>query len=545
MASREIDNALLAGAFEEWQTAPNGQKTYLVTKHARAMGVSFGTMHRKFKEFGYMLGQKKTKCTRGTSKIQGLHDMAKQIAYLYSFIPRNGRKPALELAVRKAIENNMLPETAREIHIGTFARVIRELRLLDTEGRVLRFEAKKPMEQCQYDVSGSEYLYVHRFENGEPVLRVRSSKEYKNKLRYENLRLWYHGLVDDHSRYWLAMPFASPGESSTDALIFFKWAFSQKTDSRVIFRGLPNRLYLDNGPITKAKATIDFFSRIAVELKPHEPESSSDTGKIEIKWRQLWSAFESAEFLMDPHWEKREYRLSEISERLLNYTAELNSKKHPNMNITRAQAWMKIIQDGGVIDIDETAFDTTFNRFKRLIKADGTFSIDNAKYLVKGVTDAWVYVYVGLFNERVVVEDIISHKRYEATPFVMPGLDEIRSDKKLPAVSIREEAQEIKKQYVPGQFRGIYEKPQDTNVTAFPVRQKEERQIEDPFDVDTYPNMQEAMRAFCETVGAFIPPDMKEVIENKIAESKLSKEFVDNFALEVRAQMSKRERATG
>ena len=54
--------------------------------------------------------------------------------------------------------------------------------------------------------------------------------------------------------------------------------------------------YMDNGPLAKAEATGIFPAAVGVEIKTHEPESPSDTGKIEIKWRQLWRDFEAAEF---------------------------------------------------------------------------------------------------------------------------------------------------------------------------------------------------------------------------------------------------------
>ena len=91
-------------------------------------------------------------------------------------------------------------------------------------------------------MSGSEYLYVVDPGNGDPVLRVRSHKAYKNRDRFENLRVWYHAMVDDHSRYWLAMPFVAPGEASEEAIQFCKWAFARKDDERIIFRGLPGRI---------------------------------------------------------------------------------------------------------------------------------------------------------------------------------------------------------------------------------------------------------------------------------------------------------------
>ncbi len=557
---KQIDNILLAEAHTEWAAAVNGAKTFVVDKWAGVFGIEVATLYRKLKHFGYQLPQRKTKCTKGVSKIEGLHDIARTVAHLYALIPkRAGRKPSLEYAVEKALLNGLIPERAKDISVGTIGRTLRELRLLDQKGRCLRFEAKRPMEQIQFDVSGSEYLYVHRFEGKEPILRIRSSKSYKNKYRYEKLRVYYYGIVDDHSRYWLAMPHISEGENSGDAIKTFKWAFSRKADERIPFRGLPSRIYLDNGPLTKAKATTDFLDRLGVELKPHEPESSDDTGKIEVKWKALWSGFEVGEFLMQPHWEKQEISLTQLREMLVNYMVRLNNKRHPNMNVTRTQAWLKVIQDGGVIDVEESAFDTVFNYYDRKLEADGTFSLDNVKYFIKGLINADIRVYVGLSNGRVIAEDILTHKRYEAAPFAMPGLDEQKMDKQLPAVKVREEAQELKKRFAPGEFKSVYTTNPESTTPAFghpsldkagserkvafmTVRTKEDRQVESPFsDINTYPNIEEAMKDFMSYMtGEFISIEERGDVAAAIESHGLDRQWVENFALEVRANMSKR-----
>lgn len=555
----EIDTRLLTEAFRDWQTAEHGAKTFMVRKWAEALGIAFQTLHRKFQDMGHMLPKKMEKCTKGTSNIAGLHDMARVIARMYAFIPKRvSRRPPLAYVIKKAIINGMLPPETANISVGTFARALRELNLLDHEGRVLRFEAKKPMEQVQYDVSGSEYLYVHRFEGAEPILKVRQDKGYKNRDKYENLRLWYHGLVDDHSRYWLAMPFASPGESSADAIIMLKWAILDKQDERIPFRGLFDRIYMDNGALARAEATKELMARIGVEIKTHEPESPGDTGKIEVKWKALWRDFEAGEFLMDPNWQTREYPLSEIKERLLNYTCELNEKKHPNMNISKVSAWKSIVHDGGVIDLDPGIFDTSFKRLSRGVERDGTFKLDNERYFVKGLYDACVWVYVGLSNGKIMVEDKLTHKRYEAEPFIMPGLDEHRVDKKLACASIREEAEEIKKEWKGREFKGVYQNGSGQgsvvsaqgkkeegiiSILSRPVKTKEVREVVDPFDVTVFASLQDAMKEVYEIAG-YLRDGEREGVEAAIIENGLKKDFVVDLALDLRAALEDG-RATG
>ena len=584
---KQIDPALLNEMYSEWQAAPGGGKSYTVQKQAESLGIAFGTLYKMYRRMGFKMQQRKEKITKGQSKIEGLDAMAEQVARIRAFIPaRAGRKPSLEITIRKAIENGMLPESAQDISSSTFARILREKELLNQEGRVLRFEAKTPMEQVQYDVSGSEYLYVVDLGDGDPVLRVRPTKAYKNKDRFENYRVWYHAMVDDHSRYWLAMPFVAAGEASKEAIAFCKWAFARKTDERIVFRGLPGRIYMDNGPLAKAEATRNFFERqLGVEIKTHEPESPSDTGKIEIKWSQMWRSFEAAEYLMDPHWNKREYRLSEVRARLMNYIVELNAKKHPNMNCSKVDAWRTVMRTGGVIDIEESAFDRAFTRTKRCVGKDGIFRMENEKYFVKGLLDAEVWVYrgiihgsgiadCGLRNEsspsplqrgtsdirnpksEIVVEDCLTHKRYDVVPFQMPGLDEIRRDKMPEGVRIREEANEMKKGMVPGEFRGIYESSPNplqrgtsdirnpkSEIIMMPVRTRETREVADVFDVDIYHTIADAMKEFCEIVGVFIGAEERATIEGLIIENGMKKQYVIDLALEIQAARERKIRA--
>ena len=301
------------------------------------------------------------------------------------------------------------------------------------------------------------------------------------------MKLWYYGMVDDHSRYWLAQPVVAPGESGALALAFIKWAIAKKTDVRIIFRGLPKRIYSDNGALVRNEATRTFLESLGIDIKTHEANSPGDTGKIEIKWRQLWSGFEVGEFLMDPHWEDREYPLSEVRERLINYTKQLNERKHPTMPaVTKTQAWLKVMHQGGVIDVDESAFDNAFSRHRHLVGPDGLFQHDKIRYRVHGLLNTWVYVYFGLYDDRVVVEDMLTHQRYEAEPFTMPGLDEIRTDKRPVADKVREEAQALKDKFAPGEFRGVYETDENrreatgtdenrqvkNNVRILPIRTK-------------------------------------------------------------------------
>jgi len=295
---------------------------------------------------------------------------------------------------------------------------------------------------------------------------------------------------------------------------------------------------MDNGPLARSEVTCEFFDRIGVEMKTHEPGSPEDTGKIEIKWKQLWTNFESLEFLMDPNRESREYTLSDVHERLINYTQKLNRARHPNRPFSKEEVWLTVIHDGGVIDIEESAFDTAFKRSRRLVGPDGTFSLDAATYSVRGLKNAWVYVYEGTSDGQMMAEDVMTHRRYDVAPFSVPGLDEIRMDKASPGKLMREEAKQYKERFRASPMKGLYEIRQEPgNVASFPIATKEIREVADPFDTTVYASLDEARAELFDVIGTPLSAEEWRVMSGMIANHGLNKQYVTDLALEIRGEI--------
>jgi transposase InsO family protein len=87
-----------------------------------------------------------------------------------------------------------------------------------------------------------------------------------------------HALLDDHSRYVVAMQACST-ERETEMLALTVKAFR--------LEGTPDALYTDNGPTYIGDALSTFCARLGVGLihaKPHDPQAR---GKMERFWRTL------------------------------------------------------------------------------------------------------------------------------------------------------------------------------------------------------------------------------------------------------------------
>lgn len=521
---KDIDSMSFSEAVCEWQNAPHKYKGATISKWCNVLGITPQTFHLKKKKEMIKSGNlKKRKRDAGQRKNPLLVEWAKTIVQVMAFVPKTTRKPPVNLAFEKAIKNGLLTEDALKVPLGTYCRVIREERLLEREKKIVRFEASRPMELWQMDASGSEYLYVAKVKNGEPTLRLRATKtDYKNK-KQDGLRVWYYGAVDDHSGYWLAKAGIASGESSADNLNFFKWCACKKDDAEIPFYGLPEKVYMDNGPLSRAAATKEFFKRIDVELKTHEPNSAEDTGKIEVRWKPLWRRFEM-DMLMDPHWDKVELTVTELNQRLKNFIIEQNRRQHRHLGCTRLEAWLTVIKNGGVVEIAPEAWDTAFATQKISIDNAGWFDFKGKQYEVKGIMGKTARAYRGLINGKVLVKDLQTNYIYEAKAAKYLEAGEYRADRKQEWENIKKESQSMKEMFAPGAFRSIYEKTEDTNVVCFPIKSTE-RTIDTAFEkVDPFA-IQDAKTEIKVEAGAMMAP--RDIVPAKMSIMELFRKLKD------------------
>jgi len=222
-----------------------------------------------------------------------------------------------------------------------------------------------------------------------------------------------------------------------------------------------------------------------------------------------------------------------------------NQLKHRFENITRMDAWKRINLHGGIVQIPAHALATVAIRARRKVGIDGTVQFEGMTYEVKGLYDATVDILKGVFEERknyIVAHDIKTGKNYEVVPLKPLTLGEFRSHAETPHQTLVKESAAL-----PLTGVTLYSEPnpnsaiRNPKLLQMPIRTKEEREIKDPFDVDHFADIGKAMDGFFEIVGiVFIPQEERRSIEEAIIANNLSKKFVENLALEVRAQMTQR-----
>jgi hypothetical protein len=565
--------AFIEQARSEIRSAPYGHRSDTARKWAGLIGVTFQHLYR-------LINNGSKRARKSTLQKPGYQEWAKIIFTIKKRPPEEAGEISTEDALSIAVKAGQIPEDALNVPVSTFNAIARKNGWAKTSIRANRFQAEKPNEAHHFDASTSKFFYIakkietkmdsglrtagmtdggarkintplHPSQEGtDYVLKIhRPAKHYKNKpIPVDALRPWIYGLVDDHSGRFISRYTVAQGENSADSMNFLAWAWAEF--------GLPEKLLADQGMLKKALPSRDLIDRLGIELPEMMPYQKRGHGKIERPWRTCWKKFELPYFAAGD-WKKFEISLSELNSHLMNFINEkYNQLAHRfEKNITRLQAWNRVNLNGGIVQIPENALQTVARRAKRKIGVDGLISYNGVAYQVKELYDAWVYVYEGVFpstssgQAQLIVQDIETGKKYEVRDFKPLALGEFRSHAETP----HEELIRAGALALPLQSTGLYAEKANTplhpsregtqKILSIPIRTKENREIEDPFNVDSFASLQEAMGELYSIVGIRIDPDQKEVIEKAIVEHGMDKAFVTDLALEIRASVERQRMA--
>jgi len=491
-----IEEAVLAHVYTDWLNAPHGEKNEKVEKWGKVLNKSARQLFRELRQIQSC--EKKTRADKGKRKNADIEDWTRKVWTIKLSPP--GEKTVLSTvdALETAVKNAMIPEEGGEVPIGTYNRVAKELGLNKTSGRFSRFQARYANMVHQFDATSSKYLYIARkLPGGDRLLKLHHPKShyYKNKpVPVDRERPWIYGCTDDYSGMADFEYVAARGEAAVDALSFLQNAWGKKENFN--FRGLPRLLYLDNGPLKKAKPVQDFFKRLNICMIPSTPYVSRARGKIERPWRTIFLKFELVIFAeAQPDWQNFTITMSELNRRLMNFKIKYASWNHRyEKEKSREQMWWSSINErGGVIDVSPEALATVFQRHKRTVTG-GYIQLNNKDYEVLGLDEGLVWVYEGVFDDRLVVEDQRTFKRYEVKTFKAIPFGKRLEVVKSNAEKLLEENRDKIKITKP-----LYGDIEPSNIKKIPVRQKEERMPEDLLKVPAVREETESEKPFFAT----------------------------------------------
>lgn len=523
----DFDPFILEQVRKDWQAAPYGGKKSIIDGWAVRIGCTYQTLYREMPT--------KRQRRKGERRIAGIEEYATIVAQIKKRPPEHLGELTTAQALKIALDNGVVPKEMAKVPASTFDRVLREIGMTKRQRRISRYQAERPNQLHHVDASSSKCFYIARqLPDGDYVLKLHAGVSgYKNKPVPIRLRPWVYGLTDDHSGYHLARYVAAYGESAKDNLDFLAWAWS-KNDDKVLF-GLPDQVKGDCGPMMKSEAAPEWFDRLGVKIDPSVPLQKDAHGKIERPWRTLWQCFEKP-FFAESEWKKYEITLSDLNRRFLNYLEEYNAKPHRfEKNISRLQAWQRISLYGGAVAMPEDAILTAVRRWSRKVDAAGCFSIDNILYEVKGLHDAWAYIYRGIFDDRMVVVDQTTGQKYEVEDFVPNPVGTFKAHPETPHQKAVKAAETLEL------TNTLYSEPADKgNVAMFPTRIKETRQMDNPLTVDAYPSVEAAMHEFTALCGLKLDKENRAAIRQLLLENGLSRRVVTDLALEFQVENERR-----
>ena len=352
----------------EVAAAGRGARGAVVARWAANLGVSRATVYRSLSSPGSRKAARASTVKEAwIVAISTIRAQARDV--------RSGRELPADLAVREAEKRGLIP--ADVLTPSTYLRAARRLGHR-REKPCRRFQASRANECHQVDVSGSEYLTPIR-ERGDWVIRVivptGTSRKNRPPRGEGHPKVWCCLVVDDFSRVAFGRYFVAPGESSAEIVAVLAEAWGDRGDWRLPLRGIPERLFADNGPLTHSQVGKQFLRKAGVEIVGRTPYNPRATGKVERCWRTMWQRFEQP-FLLDPG---RTMSLDELNGELTAYLAEQNALAHPvYRETTRVKAYLGAL--GAVAMLPEDAAALAYREEERLVRTDRTILYQGRAY---------------------------------------------------------------------------------------------------------------------------------------------------------------------
>jgi len=279
--------------------------------------------------------------------------------------------------------------------------------------------------------------------------------------------------------------------------------------------------------MNRDKSITDLFERMNIKYDESNPENKESHGKIERPFRTIWQRFEKPYFA-NSNWNKLEITLTDLNQDFQTFLKDdYNQMKHRQHNhLTRHQAWKSIQKRGGKIPMPHDAIATTAKRLERTVDSSGVFSLDNAQYEVKGLHDAKVWVFLGVFEkDKIIVMDKQDGKKYNVIPYEPNPVGKYTGHKQTIHQKTKNIAENLDIKH------NLHKPTNKGNIVEFPTREKTPPEITNPLETDTYETIDQAMLAFVQICGFKLDQDIFNQVKILIQQNNLNKRFVKDLAL--------------
>ena len=264
----------------------------------------------------------------------------------------------------------------------------------------VRFQAQHSNECWHFDLSPSDLKHVKapvwvQEGRGRPLLMLYSVVDDRSGVSYQE----YHGVY---------------GEDVEAALRFLFAAMSPKPAEGFPFYGIPQMLYMDNGPIARSRVFHQVMKYLGVEVRTHLPQgkdgrrvTARSKGKVERPFRTVKEMQETLYHFHEPATE------DEANAWLIQFLLRYNTMQHRSELHTRFADWLTNLPASGVRAMCSWERFCAFAREpeRRQVGVDARIAVEGTQYEVDpDLAGETVTLWWGLFDSELYVEH--REKRY-------------------------------------------------------------------------------------------------------------------------------------
>lgn len=388
------------------------QRRLLVQEIAQLYGVSEHTVYRVLRERSTVRSLRRVDC--GIPRVipkSSLEHYCEIIAALkVRTCNRKGRHLSTVSAIRLLEEhgiNTLDGKVQVEPGLLKATTVNRYLKqwgydydTLSRQPPAVRFQAEFSNQCWHFDLSPSDLKHVKapawiEPRRGHPLLMLYSVVDDRSGVAYQE----YHGVY---------------GEDVEAALRFMFAAMSPKSTEELPFQGIPQMLYMDNGPIAKSLVFQKVMGYLGIEVCTHLPAgkdgrrvTARSKGKVERPFRTVKEMHETLYHLHEPETE------AEANAWLMQFLLHYNSQPHRSETHSRIEDWVSNLPALGIRQMCNWQRFCTFAREpeRRKVGIDARIAIEGVAYEVEpDLAGETVVLWWGLFDNELYVEHL--ERRY-------------------------------------------------------------------------------------------------------------------------------------
>ncbi len=383
----------------------------------------------------------------------------------------------------------------------------------------VRFQAEHSNECWQFDLSPSDLKQIKeppwlRPDRAAPTLMLFSVVDDRSGVAYQEYRCVY-------------------GEDVESALRFLFHAMAEKSD--LPFQGIPQMIYMDNGPIAKSRVFQQVMRYLKIEVRTHLPAgkdgrrvTTRSKGKVERPFRTVKEMHETLYHFHEPATEE------EANAWLLNFLIRYNAMAHRSEAHSRLDDWLKNLPSGGIRAMCSWERFCTFAREpeRRKVASDARVTVAGTSYVVDpGLAGETVLLWWGLFDNELYVE----HGDSRFGPYLPDGgpipLDRYRAFKKTRIEKQSDRVEELAaKLSLPR--AALSGRPEVAELVSEHKMTVTSFVDPDPFGELQYPNAMAAKRAIAEYLGmplARLSGEQMEQVQAVVASTLDKKRVLDQI----------------